>query len=242
MMTNLFSQLGRIGAAIAVVLALPVSVHAADLKVYSTIGVQSALEELLPKFETESGHKVSVTWGTAAMLLPRLQGGEGADLVVLTQSGIDALAKDGKVAPGSAAVLAHSSIAMAVKAGAPVPDISTPDAFKRALLAAKSIAYSDPTAGGASGVYVSKLFERMGIAGELRAKTKFPPPGGNSETTVMAGPLGTTDPRTGAPRSPLQRIRLPQPRNQTSPTSDASWITSFATPSLYHLGFDGGLR
>ncbi len=81
-------------------------------------------------------------------------------MLILTRSGIDTLGKEGKVEPGSEAVLASSGIAIAVKAGAPKPDISTAEALKRALLSASSVAYSDPASGGASGVYFAKLLER----------------------------------------------------------------------------------
>ena len=88
---------------------------------------------------------------------------------------------------GTDAVFASSGMAMVVKQGAPKPDISTPDAFKQTLLNAKSIAYSDPAHGGASGVYFAKLLERMGIADQMKAKTKHPPPSGNAAHLVVAG-------------------------------------------------------
>jgi molybdate transport system substrate-binding protein len=179
--------IGRV-VAIATILCAQVTFSAAaELKVYSTIGVQGAVEQLVPQFENASGDKLAMTWGTAAMLVKRIEGGEAADVVILTRAGIDALAKEGKVTPGSEVTLASSGIAVAVKAGAPKPDISTPEAFKQTLLNAKSIAYSDPTAGGASGVYFAKLLERMGIADQMKAKTKFPPPGGNSANLLLTG-------------------------------------------------------
>ncbi len=136
----------------------------AELTVYSSIGVRSAAEALFRQFEKTSGHKLAVTWGTAPMLVKRIEGGETADVLILSRAGIDALSKQGKIAPGSDVTLAGSGVAIAVKAGAPKPDISTPEALKQTLLKAKSIAYSEPSAGGASGVYFAKLLERMGIA------------------------------------------------------------------------------
>ena len=175
-------------AAIATILFAQVPLGAAaELKVYSTIGVQGAVEQLVPQFEKVSGHKLAITWGTAAMMVKRIEGGESADVLILTREGIDALTKEGKVAAGTEVTLASSGIAVAVKAGAAKPDISTPEAFKQALLNAKAIAYSDPAAGGASGVYFAKLLERMGIADQLKAKTKHPPPGGNSASLLMTG-------------------------------------------------------
>lgn len=175
-------------AAIAVFLIAQAGlVTAAEVKVFSTIGVQAALEELAPKFEQATGNKLNITWATAAILVKRVQAGETADLMVLTKQGLDALTKDNKASAGSDAVFASAGMAVVVKKGAPKPDISTPDAFKQVLLNAKTIAYSDPAAGGASGVYFAKLLERMGIADQMRAKTKHPPPSGNSANLVVAG-------------------------------------------------------
>jgi len=159
----------------------------AELTVYSTIGMRSAAEELFARFEKASGHKLSVSWGTAPMLVKRIEGGETADVLILSRAGIDALIKQNKIAPGSDITLAGSGVAIAVKAGAPKPDISTAEALKRTLLAAKSIAYSEPSAGGASGVYFAKLLERMGIAEAMKPKTKYPPAGGFSAALLMTG-------------------------------------------------------
>ena len=182
----LFS-IGRVVVGFATVVLCAQAAAAAELKVYSTIGVQAALEELAPKFEKASGHKLTITWATAAVLVKRVQGGETADLMVLTKQSLDALVKDGKASAGADATFASSGMAMVVKKGAAKPDISTSDAFKKTLLAAKSIAYSNPEYGGASGVYLAKLLERMGIADQMKAKTHFPPPSGNAANLVVSG-------------------------------------------------------
>jgi len=158
----------------------------AELVVFSTIGVRSAAEQLFAQFDKAS-HKLAVTWGTAPMLVKRIEDGDTPDVVVLSRAGIDALQKLGKIALGTGTTLASSGVGIAVKAGAPKPDISTPEALKRTLLAAKSIAYSEPSAGGASGVYFAKLLERMGIAEQMKPKTKYPPPGGFSANLLMTG-------------------------------------------------------
>ena len=160
---------------------------ASELRVYSTIAVQAPLEEMIPKFEAGTGHKLSVQWATATMLVKRIEGGEKADVVILTDSGMDLLAKEGKVVPGSIAPLASAPVAIGIKAGTPKPDISTPEALKRSLLSAKAISYTDPATGGASGVYFAKLLDRMGIADKMKSKTKFPPPGGFSATLLQTG-------------------------------------------------------
>ena len=179
--------IGRIAAIAVFLIAQAALAGAAELKVFSTIGVQAALEELAPKFEAATGNKITFTWGTAAMLVKRVQGGESADLYVLTKQGFDALVKEDKAANSADAVFAKSGMAMVVKKGAPKPDISTAEAFKQTLLKAKTIAYSNPAAGGASGVYLAKLLERIGIAEQVKDKTKFRPAGGNAANLVANG-------------------------------------------------------
>jgi molybdate transport system substrate-binding protein len=181
-------HVSSLAAAVGLLLLVHASgADAAELKVYSTIGVQAALEELAPKFEQASGHKLTFTWGTAAMMVKRVQAGESADVLVLTRQAMDGLTKDGKIVPNSTTTIASSGIGVAVRKGAPKPDISTPEAFKQALLAAKAISYSNPAAGGASGVYFGKLLERMGIADQMKPKTKFPPAGGNAAHLLTTG-------------------------------------------------------
>jgi len=159
----------------------------ADLGVYSSIGVRSAADELFRRFEQARACRLAVIWSTAPMLVARIEAGEAADVLILSRAGIDTLRKTGKIAPGSDVTLAGSGVAIAVKAGAPKPDISTPEALKATLLRAKSIAYSEPSAGGASGVYFAKLLERMGIAEQMKAKTKYPPAGGFSGELLLTG-------------------------------------------------------
>jgi molybdate transport system substrate-binding protein len=158
-----------------------------ELAVYSSIGVRSAAEQLFHKFDNDRACSLAVTWGTAPMLVARIERGERADVLILSRAGIDTLNKQGKTAPGTDVTLAGSGVAIAVKAGAPKPDISTPEALKAALLKTRAIAYSEPSAGGASGVYFAKLIERMGIAEQMKPKTKFPPPGGFCGELLLTG-------------------------------------------------------
>jgi molybdate transport system substrate-binding protein len=165
----------------------PGSLAMTDLTVYSSIGVRSAAEELFRRFEKQNGSRLAVTWGTAPMLVARIEAGERADVLILSRAAIDALLKQGKILSGTDMTLAGSGVAIAVKAGAPRPDISTPEALKQTLLKAKSIAYSEPSAGGASGVHFAKLLERMGIAEAMKPKTKYPPAGGFSAELLLTG-------------------------------------------------------
>jgi len=160
---------------------------AAEITVLSSIGLQSVLEDLAPKFENSSGHKLSLTFGLAGPFAKRVQDGEAVDILVAPRGFIDGLIKANRSEPNSETNLARSSVGVAVRKGAPKPDISTPEALKRALLAARSISYTNPAFGGASGVHFGKVIERLGIADEMKAKTKFPPQGGFTAPLLASG-------------------------------------------------------
>lgn len=178
---------GRISATAVFLIAQATIASAAEIKVFATVGVKSVLEELIPKFENATGNKLNVTWSTAALLTKRVQAGEQVDALILIKGNIETLLKDGKVAPGSNAIFAQSIFAVGVKAGALKPDISTVEAFKKSLLAAKGIAYTNPAAAGASGVYTAKQIERMGITEQVKDKTRHPPAGGFSGSLLTSG-------------------------------------------------------
>jgi molybdate transport system substrate-binding protein len=149
---------------------------AAEIKVLSTIAVKAVMEELLPEFETNSGHKVSIEFGTSAVLRRQIDAGGRLDAFIVTPpETIDDLIKQGKVAAGTRTDFARTSIGVAVRAGMPRPDIASVDAFKRALLSAEWVGYTDPARGGTSGVYVAGLIERLGIGAELKPRTTLSP-------------------------------------------------------------------
>ena len=164
------------------------------MKVFSSIAVQPAVEVLLPRFIAETGITPDFEWNTAPAFVKRLQAGETADLLILNRAGTDIMVRDGRILPGSEATLASSPAAIAVKAGAPKPDISTPEALKRTLLAARAISYTDPKAGGASGIHFAKVLEQMGIADEINAKNRFPPPAGLCGRFLPTGEVDLADP------------------------------------------------
>ncbi len=157
------------------------------MKVYCTIGVQAGVEELLPQLEKACGRTLDFTWATAPMLVRRLQAGERADVMILNRAGLESMTKEGRVVAGSQTKLAGSPVALAVKAGARKPDISTVEALKSTLLEAKSISYTDPAAGGASGIYFAQMLEKLGIAHEVNAKNTYPPAGGFSGNLLLTG-------------------------------------------------------
>ena len=173
----MLTSLSRFTAAAAFIITSATYASAAEIKVLSTVGVKHVLEELKPKFEQVSGHKLNIVWGTGAGLAKRMQDGEQTDVAILTRQGLDTVLKDGKVATGSERNFATSRIGVAVPKGAPKPDISTPEALKAALLAAKTVSYPDPARGGVATTHLLKVAESLGITDQLKAKAKYAPSG-----------------------------------------------------------------
>jgi molybdate transport system substrate-binding protein len=169
-----FIHLRAFALGVTTALCLAGTAHAADVHVMISGGLSAAYNALVPEFEQATGNKVVTAYGpsmgTTVNAIPmRLERGEPADVLILVGYALGDLIKQGKVIPDSRVDLVNSKIGIAVKAGAPRPDISSVDAIKRALLAAKSIAYSD----SASGVYVStEMFDKLGIAAEMKDKAK----------------------------------------------------------------------
>jgi molybdate transport system substrate-binding protein len=145
----------------------------AEVKVLTAGAFKQVLLALLPEFEKQTGHHVTLENDTVGALTKRIEAGESFDLAVLTPAAIDGLAGKGKFAAGSRKDLARVGIGVVVKEGAPKPDISSDEAFKKALIAAHSIAYIDPAAGGSSGIYVAGMLEKLGIAAEVKGKSKL---------------------------------------------------------------------
>ena len=166
----------------------------AETKVMSAGAVKSMVAALSAEFERATGKKLDVNFGTAGSLRERIKSGEAADLVILSESAIAELAKLGLVVPESCADLGRTVTGVIVREGAPLPDISTPDAFKRSLLNAKSVAYTDPKAGGSGGIMFSALLEKLGIADEINKKAVLGKGGHDVAVSISEGraELGTT--------------------------------------------------
>ncbi len=143
---------------------------AAEIKVLTAGAYKQVVIALQPEFEKQTGHKLVVDNGTVGQLVKRIEGGEAFDVVVVSPGAAAGLVKTGKVVAGSSVNIARVGIGVMVKEGAPKPDVSSVDAFKKALLAAKSVAYIDPASGGSSGIYLAGLFEKMGIADRPQAE------------------------------------------------------------------------
>ena len=168
----------RVSATIALGLALfgitaGTIARAAEIRLLSASALHPAIDELIPDFEKSSGHKVTVAYGTAGAVADRVQKGEAADIVLSSVPMIDRLQAQGKVVAADRVIIAKVGVGAFVRKGAAKPDISSVDAFKRSMLAARSIAYPDPAGGGASGIYVASLLERLGIAAEMKSKAKL---------------------------------------------------------------------
>jgi molybdate transport system substrate-binding protein len=149
----------------------------ADIKVLSTTAMKTTLDELMPQFERETGHKVVPHYAPSARIAKLVAEGETNDVAIVTAQGIDELIRQGRIVDGMRIDLARSAVGVAVKKGACKPDISSAEGFKGALLAAKSIAMSNPVGGGQSGAHLVKVFEQLGIADALKEKTIYGPGG-----------------------------------------------------------------
>jgi molybdate transport system substrate-binding protein len=144
------------------------------MDILCTNGVKSVMLELVPVFERARSAKIAVTWGSTNALLNDIKGGVGADVAVLTAEAVDELIEQGKAVVGSRVDLARSRIGVAVRKGAKQPDIASPEALKRALIAASSVAHSKT---GLSGLYFPTVLARLGIADAIKSKIVIPDPG-----------------------------------------------------------------
>jgi molybdate transport system substrate-binding protein len=140
--------------------------------------MQRVFEEVRPAFEKTSARTLNVQFASTPDIAKLVQDGEAADFIIVSRTAADGLINIGIVPATDRFVLGGSSIAVAVPAGRPKPDVSSTERLRSVLLAAKAIAYTDPASGGPSGIQFAKVLERLGIAEQVRTKTKFPPAGG----------------------------------------------------------------
>jgi molybdate transport system substrate-binding protein len=161
-----------------VVLAVTVAVPAAparadELIVFSAGAVRAIVTELSEAFRQETGHAVALSFGTVGVTRGKIASGAPVDVVIMTDTAVDDVIREGALVAGSRADLARTGMGVGVREGAPRPDISTPEAFKATLLAAKSLVYVDPAQGATSGIHFKSVLERLGIADAVRAKTQL---------------------------------------------------------------------
>jgi len=160
---------------------------AAEIKVFTSVALTAALNELAPVFEKASGDRLTIVYGLVVELRERVLDGESADVIMITRPMMEELQKRRKFAPDSLVDIVGTSVALTARAGAPKPDIETVEAFKRTLLAARSIVYADPAKGGVSGVVFARALDRLVIADQMKAKTILVPAGAQAPEVVAEG-------------------------------------------------------
>jgi molybdate transport system substrate-binding protein len=161
-------------AAVLAAALSPAFGEAAEIKVLSANGMREVMEDLGPKFERATGHKLTILFGTLGVLVQRVLSGEAADAIVTPRQGIDRLVSERK-ATEDVTTIARSGIGVIVRKGATKPDISTPDELRKTLLAAKSVTHLDPAAGGTTGPHFMRVMERLGIADQMKPKIVLHP-------------------------------------------------------------------
>jgi molybdate transport system substrate-binding protein len=177
-----------VGLAATAVLGLAVEPSAAaDVRVFTSGAPADVQRGLVRDFTEKSGHRLVITSGTLGAMQQRLSGSESADVLVFPAPIIEALEKAGKLRVGSRISLARVGIGVAVRQGAPLPDVSTVDAVRRALLAARSIVHPDPQGGGFTGAHINRMIERMGIAEAVKPKVKLMFAVGGGVAAVASG-------------------------------------------------------
>jgi molybdate transport system substrate-binding protein len=158
-------------AAATLLWALASQAQAAEIVVLAAAAVEEPLEAVVHAFEHDTGNKVAMTLGSVGAIQAKLRAGAKADLVILSTPLVTAAEKDGSARAGSRAVIGRVEIGVAVRDGTLAPDISNADALKKALLAAKSVSYTDPSGGGTAAVFVAGLLDRLGIADAIKGKS-----------------------------------------------------------------------
>jgi molybdate transport system substrate-binding protein len=158
--------------------------QAQPIEAMISTAMKAAIEEIAPSFERGSGHTLRVVYGPSGGIARRFTGGEAADLIVVDSKVLDELIKQGKVVPGRTDV-ARTGIGIAVRKGAPKPDVSSPDALRRALLDAKSIGHTAPAGGGVTAGHIERVFEKLGIAAQVASKVKLAAGGPDGRVSVL---------------------------------------------------------
>jgi molybdate transport system substrate-binding protein len=159
----------------------------AKLKVMCARSMTQAVRRIADEFMRATGHEVALDFGTVGALQAKIAAGATADIVILGAPAIARMEKEGAVLAGTGADIATTSVGVAVREGARAPDISTPEAFKAALIAARTVAFSDAAVGGSASVYLAGLFERMGLAEAIKQKGMPQKSGGEVATRVAEG-------------------------------------------------------
>jgi molybdate transport system substrate-binding protein len=158
--------------------------QAAEINAFISTALKTVTDELLPPFERANGHTIRATYAPSGALIPRFDGGEPVDIFLTDSAAIDTLIKHGKVV-APRVDLARTGIGIAVRKGAPKPDVSTPEALKRALLAAKTVGHAAPSGGSITAAHIQAVFRRLGIASQVTPKVKLAAGGPNGRVSVL---------------------------------------------------------
>jgi len=220
-------------------------------------GVQAPLAALAETFRGASGHRVSFVYGTAGALARRAAGAEPADVVITAARGLDALVKDGVALGATRVSVGAVGVGIAVKAGSPRPDVSTPEALKATLLAAPSIGYADPARGGQGGTHFAKVIEQLGLTETLKARTRLFGEGlealervAAGEVALAAAPVSEIVPLSGlslaGPLPPPLQARLAYAAallaRARSPEAGRAFLAALATPAAREILARGGVE
>lgn len=179
---------GRTALVALTLLTVALPARAEDIKVLSSVAMHAVVDELAQRFQKETGHRVVATFGLAAAMKSRIEGGEAYDLVIVTPALIDDLIKQGKATAASRAVIARTGLGLMVRAGAPALNVGTVDTFKQALLNVRSLTYVPPP--GASGAAFIAIAKQLGISAALESKTK---PGASADEVITNITSGAAD-------------------------------------------------
>jgi molybdate transport system substrate-binding protein len=177
----------QIASVSATLITLTSMAGAADIRVVSVGAVQNALRDLASEFGNETGHRVVLTIDSPAVVTQKIKDGEIYDAVIVSEPAMDRLDKEGVVNPESRVPLAKTGMGVAVRAGAPLPDLSTPEAFKQALLTAKSVVYGDPTLPNQSGEKAERILVQAGILDPLKPRLRIVPSQAASQELIAKG-------------------------------------------------------
>ncbi len=207
--------------------------QAAEIKVLSAGAVKGIVGELAEAFRQETGHTVVLTSGTAGEIRQRVTAGDPADVIFVTDTVLEQLAAARMIVADTRVDIARTGVGVAVRTGTPLPDISTPEAFKRTVLAAKSLVHTDPARGATSGIHVAGLLQRLGIADAMKDKTVLWP-GGYAAEALLTGQADLCVHQISE-ILPVKGVTLagPLPRDlQKITTYSAALSTRAATPTV----------
>jgi molybdate transport system substrate-binding protein len=246
-----------VALAAALVLASAAVASADEITVLCPRGVQAPLTAIAERFAADSGHRVQFAYGTAGAIARRATEGAPADIVITAARGLDDLLARGVAVTGTRVSVGAVGVGIAVRAGTPKPDVSTPEALKAALLAAPSLGYADPARGGQGGTHFAKVIEQLGLTETLRSKTRLFPEGLEALERTAAGEVGLS----AAPISeivPLTGLTLAGPLPSSlqarlayaaallakakSPEAARAFLAALATPGARESLARGGVE